>query len=139
MIKESTVERIPILVVAKDNNGKYISVLNSDNTKEYFCPICNGIVKPRALNSKKEQPHYYHVDESCSNESQLHWMFKNWLFDKGTKFLVNDKEYVIDTCEVEVVIKTQYGDYNPDLVITTEDNCKFYVEINYSNKIWKNN
>lgn len=134
MSEELTVEHIPSLVVAKDINGLYVPIGNADKHNEYYCPVCNNIVKPRALSSKKEQPHYYHANDECSKESQLHWLYKNWLFDKGTKFLVNDKEYVIDTCEVEVVIKTQYGDYNPDLVITTEDNCKFYVEINYSNK-----
>lgn len=133
MNKELTVEYIPSLIVAKDINGLYIPVGNADKHNEYYCPVCNNIVKPRALNSKKEQPHYYHVDNECSKESQLHWLYKNWLLTKGTEIIIGDKTYVIKECIVEPNIETKFGVYNPDLKIITTNDEIFYFEMKYSN------
>lgn len=134
MSKELTVEHIPNLVVAKDVNGLYIPIGNADKHNEYYCPVCNNIVKPRALSSKKEQPHYYHVNDECSKESQLHWLYKNWLLVKNTEIIIGNKAYVVKDCEVEPTIETKFGVYNPDLRITTMDNNIFYFEMAYSNK-----
>lgn len=134
MSKELTVEHIPSLVVAKDVNGLYIPIGNVDKHNEYYCPVCNNIVKPRALSSKKEQPHYYHVNDECSKESQLHWLYKNWLLVKNTEIIIGNKAYVVKDCEVEPTIETKFGVYNPDLRITTMDNNIFYFEMAYSNK-----
>lgn len=134
MSKELTVEYIPSLIVAKDVNGLYIPIGSADKYNEYYCPVCNNIVKPRALNSKKEQPHYYHVNDECSKESQLHWLYKNWLLVENTEVIIGDKTYVVKDCEIEPIIKTKFGVYNPDLKITTMDNKVFYFEMAYSNK-----
>lgn len=130
---ELTVEYIPALIIAKDKDGKYIKISEANNETEYYCPICNGIIKPRAIGSEKVQPHFYHVSETnCNNESILHWMFKNWLFEKGTEFKIDNEIFIVQDFEMEKKYETPYGDYIPDLIINT-DKETFFFEINYSN------
>lgn len=130
---ELTVEYIPALIIAKDKDGKYIKISEANNETEYYCPICNGVIKPRAIGSEKVQPHFYHVSETnCNNESILHWMFKNWLFEKGTEFKIDNEIFIVQDFEMEKKYETPYGDYIPDLIINT-DKETFFFEINYSN------
>lgn len=129
---ELTVEYIPALIVAKNEEGKYIKISESNNDDIYYCPVCNGVVKPRAKNSDKVQPHYYHTTETnCSNESILHWMFKNWLFEEGSKFIIDKNIYSVKSFEIEKSFDTPFGNYVPDLTIETNNETMFF-EINYS-------
>lgn len=129
---ELTVEYIPALIVAKDKYGKYVKISEANKDEIYYCPVCNGEVKARAIGSDKVQPHFYHITESnCNNESILHWMFKNWLFEKGSMFKIGDDEFSVLNFEIEKLIDTPFGEYRPDLFIQTEKE-EFFFEINYS-------
>ena len=129
---ELTVEYIPALIVAKDKYGEYVKISEANKDETYYCPVCNGEVKARAIESDKVQPHFYHTTESnCSNESILHWMFKNWLFESGSVFKVDDEEFIVNRFEMEKLIDTPFGEYRPDLFIQT-DKEEFFFEINYS-------
>ena len=79
-------EYLPQLIIAYDGNDEFanlIHVKKADRDKEYYCPCCGRVVKPRALDSNKEQSHYYHYEGKCTKESQLDFFCKNWLFEKG--------------------------------------------------------
>ena len=129
---ELTVEYIPALIVAKDKYGEYVKISEANKDETYYCPVCNGEVKARAIESDKVQPHFYHTTESnCSNESILHWMFKNWLFESGSVFKVDNEEFIVNRFEMEKLIDTPFGEYRPDLFIQT-DKEEFFFEINYS-------
>ena len=129
---ELTVEYIPALIVAKNKEGNYIKISESNKDEIYFCPVCNGEIKARAIDSNKVQPHFYHIGESnCSNESILHWMFKNWLFEEGSIFKINNEEFKVKEFEMEKLIETPFGEYRPDLSISC-DKEDFFFEINYS-------
>ena len=129
---ELTVEYIPALIVAKDKEGNYVKISEANKDEIYYCPVCNGEVKARAIESDKVQPHFYHITESnCSNESILHWMFKNWLFESGSIFKVDGKEFIVDDFEMEKQFDTPFGEYRPDLFIQTNKE-EFFFEINYS-------
>ena len=131
---ELTVEYIPALIVAKKEEKKYIKISEANIEDIYYCPVCNGEVKARAINSTKVQPHFYHVSETnCSNESILHWMFKNWLFEKGSVFKINNESFSVVEFEIEKQFETQFGKYKPDLYIKT-DKEEFFFEINYSHE-----
>ena len=129
---ELTVEYIPALIVAKKKDGSYVKISESKKDEIYYCPVCGGEVKSRAVNSDKVQPHFYHTSETnCSNESILHWMFKNWLFEVGSKFIIDKDEFIVSRFEMEEPIETPFGEYRPDLTIYTNKE-DFYFEINYS-------
>ena len=131
---ELTVDYIPALIVARDCNGEYIKVSESDEQTIYYCPICGGEVKCRAKNSSSVQPHFYHIgDKKCDNEGILHWMYKNWLFCSGSTFVVSGKEYTVESIDIEKELDTPYGKYKPDIIVNTEDK-QFFFEINFSNK-----
>ena len=131
---ELTVDYIPALIVARDCNGEYVKVSESDEQTIYYCPICGGEVKCRAKNSSSVQPHFYHIgDKKCDNEGILHWMYKNWLFCSGSTFVVGGNEYTVESIEIEKILDTPYGKYKPDIIVNTE-NKQFFFEINYSNK-----
>ena len=115
-------EYLPQLIVAYDSNDKFanlIHVQKSDKEKTYYCPCCGGIVKPRALDSNKEQSHYYHVTGKCTKESQLHFFCKNWLFEKGSKFYINNELYEVKAVDIEKTYSTPFGDYRPDVTVCT--------------------
>ena len=129
---ELTVEYIPALIVAKDKDGNYVKISEANKDEIYYCPVCNGEIKARAIGSDKVQPHFYHITESnCSNESILHWMFKNWLFESGSVFNVDGEEFIVDDFEMEKQFDTPFGEYRPDLFIQTNKE-EFFFEINYS-------
>lgn len=129
---ELTVEYIPALIVAKNKEGNYTKISEANKDEIYYCPVCNGEVKARAIGSDKVQPHFYHITESsCNNESILHWMFKNWLFESGSIFKVDKEEFIVTNFEMEKLIETPFGEYRPDLFIQT-DKEDFFFEINYS-------
>lgn len=130
-------EYLPQLIVAYDGNDKFanlIHVSKSNKDNDYYCPCCGGIVKPRALHSKKEQSHYYHKTGKCSKESQLHFFCKNWLFEKGSKFCINGDIFKVDSIDIEKSWPTKFGDYKPDITVYTTSGKIIYFEMFFSNR-----
>lgn len=130
-------EYLPQLIVAYDGNDQFanlIHVKKADKDNNYFCPCCGGTVKPRALDSTKEQSHYYHITGKCTKESQLHFFCKNWLFEKGSKFYIDDNLFEVDFIEIEKTWNTQFGDYKPDVTVYTTSGEIIYFEMFFSNR-----
>ena len=130
-------EYLPQLIVAYDGNDEFANLIhvkkaNKDNN--YFCPCCGGSVKPRALDSTKEQSHYYHVTGKCTKESQLHFFCKNWLFEKGSKFYINDKLFEVKSIEIEKPYETPFGKYIPDVTVHTTNDTDIYFEMFFTNR-----
>lgn len=130
-------EYLPQLIVAYDDNDEFanlIHVKKANKDKNYYCPCCGGIVKPRALDSTKEQPHYYHITGECTKESQLHFFCKNWLFEKGSKFYIEGKLFKVDSIDIERIWDTPFGKYKPDITVYTSSGETIYFEIFFSNR-----
>lgn len=130
-------EYLPQLIVAYDGNDEFANLIhvkkaNKDNN--YFCPCCGGNVKPRALDSTNEQSHYYHVTGKCTKESQLHFFCKNWLFDEGSKFYVNDSLFEVESIEIEKPYETPFGKYIPDVTVHTTTGIDIYFEMFFTNR-----
>lgn len=130
-------EYLPQLIVAYDGNDKFANLIhvkkaNKDNN--YFCPCCGGNVKPRALDSTKEQSHYYHITGKCTKESQLHFFCKNWLFDEGSEFYVEDRLYEVESIEIEKPYETPFGKYIPDVTVHTTVGTDIYFEMFFTNR-----
>ena len=130
-------EYLPQLIVAYDGNDEFANLIhvkkaNKDNN--YFCPCCGGNVKPRALDSTKEQSHYYHVTGKCTKESQLHFFCKNWLFDEGSKFYVDDSLFEVKSIEIEKPYETPFGKYIPDVTVHTTAGTDIYFEMFFTNR-----
>ena len=104
---------------------------------EYYCPCCKGLIKPRAY--KKDvnyqvQPHFYHETGGCNEETFVHYICKTWLFEKGCKFFVNNTEYEVEDVSTEKTLHTSFGDYRPDIIVTTVSGKIFYFEIRATNR-----
>lgn len=130
-------EYLPQLIVAYDGNDEFANLIhvkkaNGDN--DYYCPCCGGIVKPRALDSTKEQSHYYHKTGKCTKESQLHFFCKNWLFETGSKFYIDDELFEVTGIEIEKTWNTPFGDYKPDITVNTTNNKTIYFEMFFTNR-----
>lgn len=64
-------EYLPQLIVAYDSNDEFANLIHIKRAKqdeEYYCPCCGGIVKPRALDSTKEQSHYFMLQENVQKK-----------------------------------------------------------------------
>lgn len=130
-------EYLPQLIVAYDGNDEFanlIHVKKANRDIDYLCPCCGGTVKPRALDSSKEQSHYYHVTGKCTKESQLHFFCKNWLFEKGSKFYLGDNLYEVDFIDIEKTWNTPFGDYKPDITVHTTIGKDIYFEMFFTNR-----
>ena len=130
-------EYLPQLIVAYDGNDEFanlIHVKKASKDAEYFCPCCGGIVKPRALDSTKEQSHYYHVTGKCTKESQLHFFCKNWLFEKGSKFYIDDQLFEVESIDIEKSYDTPFGQYTPDVTVHTTIDKDIYFEMFFTNR-----
>ena len=130
-------EYLPQLIIAYDGNDEFanlIHVKKADKDNNYFCPCCGGNVKPRALDITKEQSHYYHVTGKCTKESQLRFFCKNWLFDEGSKFYVEDKLFVVESIEIEKPYETPFGKYIPDVTVHTTAGTDIYFEMFFTNR-----
>jgi hypothetical protein len=132
-------EYLPQLIIAYDGKSddkfaNLIHISKADKDKDYYCPCCGGAVRPRALNSTKEQSHYYHLSGLCTKESQLHFFCKNWLFDVGSQFYVDDNLYTVDYVGIEKIWNTKFGDYKPDVTVYTSTGEIIYFEMFFSNR-----
>lgn len=126
---------------ALDSKNEYADLINVYNAKasdEYYCPICLGKVKlwygqdPNKV--YKKQRHFHHLDCACSIESRIHFAYKTWLLNEGSKFIVDGNIYAVKEAEVEKTFHTQYGDYRPDIYIVTDLGKEFYIEIANTSK-----
>lgn len=130
-------EYLPQLIVAYDGNDEFanlIHVKKADGDNDYYCPCCGGIVKPRALDSNKEQSHYYHKTGKCTKESQLHFFCKNWLFETGSKFYIEDELFEVSSIEIEESHCTPFGEYRPDITVYTTSGKIIYFEMFFTNR-----
>lgn len=130
-------EYLPQLIVAYDSDDEFANLIhikkaNTDN--DYYCPCCAGIVKPRALDSNKEQSHYYHKTGKCTKESQLHFFCKNWLFETGSKFYIENELSEVSAIEIEESHHTPFGDYIPDVTVHTTSGKTIYFEMFFTNR-----
>ena len=135
------VERdLPQLIVGLDSlndSANYVHIADVKENTNYYCPCCKGLIKPRAYRKDIDyqvQPHFYHETGGCSDETYIHYICKNWLFEKGCKFIVNDTTYEVDNIQVEKTLHTSFGDYRPDIIVTTTIGKVFYFEIKVSSK-----
>ncbi len=118
---------LPQLIVGLDSLGdtaNYIHIMDAKENTNYYCPCCKGLIKPRAYKKEidyEKQAHFYHDKESnnCNDETFIHYICKNWLFEAGCKFIVNNIEYETGTIEIEKTLHTSFGDYRPDIIVTT--------------------
>lgn len=130
-------EYLPQLIVAYDSDDEFanlIHVQKASKDNNYLCPCCGGIVKPRALDSTKEQSHYYHVTGKCTKESQLHFFCKNWLFESGSQFYIEDDLFTVQSIEVEKQYDTNFGKYIPDVTVHTTSGKDILFEMFFSNR-----
>lgn len=122
---------------SSDGSANYIHIDDVKDNIEYYCPCCKGIIKPRAY--KKDinyqvQPHFYHETGGCNEETFVHYICKTWLFEKGCKFIVNNTEYEVEDVSTEKTLHTSFGDYRPDIIVTTVSGKIFYFEIRATNR-----
>lgn len=80
------------------------------------------------------QPHFYHETGGCNEETFVHYICKTWLFEKGCKFIVNNTEYEVEDVSTEKTLHTSFGDYRPDIIVTTVSGKIFYFEIRATNR-----
>jgi hypothetical protein len=83
--------------------------------------------------------HFAHRDASkCDRETQIHFFVKNELLKQGDKFIIrldNDiKSFMCKEILIEQQYKTEFGIYNPDITVITEDNKTIYFEVSHTNK-----
>lgn len=125
---------------AKDLNEKIITIDKIDNNnkhEKYICPICGSEVIAKTGDIMSW--HFAHRDAGkCSNEAQIHFWIKNELLKQGDKFKIKlDNEVKEFTCKeilIEQSYTTEFGTYNPDITIITEDNKTIYFEVANTNK-----
>lgn len=130
-------EYLPQLIVAYDGNDEFanlIHVKKANRDKEYYCPCCGGTVKPRALDSNKEQSHYYHKTGKCTKESQLHFFCKNWLFESGSKFYIDNELFEVASIDIEKSYSTPFGEYRPDISVYTLSGKTIFFEMFFTNR-----
>ncbi len=123
---------------ALNSNEKVVRIEDAKKGEEYFCPCCGAEVLPRALNSEKIRPHFYHKKGESCTEAEVHKWIKKDLFKVGQNIKVNTcegiKEYIIKEILIEKTHKTSVGDYRPDITLITEDGDRIFVEIYNTNK-----
>ena len=129
------------LPFALDEKKNYIYIKDAYRDRDYYCPCCGKKVNTIAIDEDKEYlmpPHYRHYPhQSCSGESLAHWVYKMWLFDKDSQFYVYNGSgktlYTVKTIDIEKTFVTDYGDYRPDITITTTCDKVFFFELNFTN------
>lgn len=131
---------LPQLIVALDtkkDSANYIHIADAQDGTTYYCPCCKGEIKPRAFKRDTKyqvQPHFYHESGGCNEESFVHFICKTWLFEKGSKFKIRDNIYEVLKIDVETTLHTSFGDYIPDIIVTTTIGKVLYFEIKTTNK-----
>ena len=131
----------PELMYALDSKSEYSdwkNVYNVSGDDVLYCPICLGRVKlwngQDSNKIYKKQRCFHHIDGMCSQESRIHFAYKTWLFENGSKLKVGEKTYEVAAAEIEKTLHTKFGDYRPDVIVKTTEGKEFYIEIADSNK-----
>lgn len=130
-------EYLPQLIVAYDGNDEFANLIHVKKAilgNDYYCPCCGGTVRSRALDSNKEQSHYWHQTGKCTKESQLHFFCKNWLFEEGSKFYIDNELFEVASIDIEKAYSTPFGDYKPDITVYTTNEKTIYFEIFFTNR-----
>lgn len=131
---------LPQLIVGLDSlndDANYIHIEDVRENQSYYCPCCKGLIKPRAYKKTIDyqvQPHFYHETGGCREETYVHYICKNWLFEKGCKFIVDNCEYEVEKIEIEKSLHTSFGNYRPDIIVITTIGKIFYFEIKTTNR-----
>lgn len=131
---------MPQLIIGLDSLGDDANYIHIDDAKEgvnYYCPCCKGLIKPRAYKKDDDyqvQPHFYHMSAGCEEETFVHYICKEWLFIRGSKFIVNEVTYEVESVEIEKTLHTSFGDYRPDIIVFTTSGKIFYFEIKTTNR-----
>lgn len=131
----------PELMYALDSKGEYAdwkNVYNVSGDDVLYCPICLGRVKlwngQDPDKTYKKQRCFHHIDGMCSQESRIHFAYKTWLLEKGSKLKVGEIVYEVKNSKIEKTLHTKFGDYRPDIIVETTNNKIFYIEIADTNK-----
>ncbi|MBS4903358.1 MAG: hypothetical protein KHZ96_12960 [Coprobacillus sp.] len=131
----------PELMYALDSLSEYSdwkNVYNVSGNDVLYCPICLGRVKlwngQDPNKTYKKQRYFHHIDGACTQESRIHFAYKTWLLDEGSKFKVDETIYEVKTSKKEKTFNTEYGNYRPDIVVETVCGKTFYIEIANTNK-----
>ena len=131
----------PELMYALDSLSEYSdwkNVYNVSGSDVCYCPICLGKVKlwngqnPNKV--YKKQRCFHHIDGVCSQESRIHFAYKNWLLEPNSKFKIKENVYEVASAEVEKTVHTSFGDYRPDIIVNTTCGKTFFIEVAYTNK-----
>ena len=92
----------PELMYALDSKGEYAdwkNVYNVSGSDVLYCPICLGRVKlwngQDPNRTYKKQKCFHHIDGIFSEESRIHFAYKTWLLEKGSKFNVGETVYEV--------------------------------------------
>lgn len=128
------------LPFALDDSKNYIYIKDAKKENTYYCPCCGKQVNTIAITENVNYtmpPHFRHYpNQTCTSESLAHWVYKMWLFEKGSQFYVYDgsdkKLYYVDEIQIEKAFKTDFGEYRPDITIDTACGKRFYFELNFS-------
>lgn len=140
MLAEKSLNYLPQLIIGLDSLNDDANYVHIDDIKDnvtYYCPCCKGEIKARANKREvnyKVQPHFYHISDGCNEETFVHYICKNWLFESGCKFIIDGTLYEVLTIETERLLHTAFGDYQPDIIVTTTTGETLYFEIKVSNK-----
>lgn len=131
----------PELMYALDSKSEYAdwkNVYNVSGSDVLYCPICLGRVKlwngQDPNKAYKKQRCFHHIDGMCSQESRIHFAYKTWLLEQGSKFKVGETIYEVVNSEIEKTFHTKFGDYRPDITVETTEGKRFYIEIADTNK-----
>jgi len=131
---------LPQLIIGLDSLGDDANYIHIDDAKEdtdYYCPCCKGLIKPRAYKKAEDyqvQSHFYHVSGGCKEETYVHYICKEWLFVPGCIFIVDGTTHEVGSVETEKILHTSFGDYRPDIIVTTTSGKIFYFEIRSTNR-----
>ena len=99
----------PELMYALDSKCEYAdwkNVYNVSGSDVLYCPICLGRVKlwngQDPDKTYKKQKCFHHIDGMCSQENRIHFAYKTWLLEKGSKFKVGENVYEVANSEIEI-------------------------------------
>lgn len=136
-IKEMNLPQLIVGLDSKDEDANYVHVNDVRENVDYYCPCCKGLIKPRAYKKDEQykmQAHFYHVNGGCTEETYVHYICKNFLFQAGSKFIVKGTEYEVAEVITEKEYTTKFGGYIPDITVITTVGKTFYFEIRNTNK-----
>lgn len=116
------------MCMALDGNGNFVDIKDA-YAKDYICPDCGGIVRPRAKESDIVAEHFYHLSKTeCTGEGAIHKYWKENYIKVGQVLTLP----VVGTIRcvdvrVEFRMENETGIYQPDLIIKTDNKTYDYI------------